>query len=251
MPREHVEYIHQSSLPWEDSNVSGLPDDTKEKILSEDTETGASTRIIKLTSENRKPVRDPLAWNAPVEILVLDGELWLGSETLERFDYAYVPAGATFARFGAPKEATLLFMPDAALSTVEPDDTAEVTVKYVSEMEWENVAQYTDSGDLWDIVGAGIKVLHEDDETGSRSWILGSLPHRTGFGVEVHPVVEEAYQLLGAIHGDRGVLDEGSYFWRPPNIPHGPFSNEIGSMTFFRTRGGPLQTDHIITSDEL
>jgi len=251
MPREHVEYIHHSSLPWEPSAVAGLPEGTEEKVLSEDTETGASTRLLSMTGERRQPVRDPLAWDAPVEILVLDGELWLGSDILGRFDYAYVPAEASFARFGAPAGAKLLFMPDAELSVTTPDESVEAEIKHTGEMEWESVAEYSTSGDLWDIVGAGIKVLHEDEETGERSWLLGSLPQRDGFGVEEHPVAEEAYQLLGAIEGDRGVFDEGSYFWRPPNVPHGPFSNEIGSMTFFRCRGGPLDTEYVVTADEL
>lgn len=251
MPREHIEYIHQSSLAWEPSTVAGLPEGTEQKLLSEDTKTGASTRLISMRTERRKPVRDPLAWNAPVEVFVLDGELWLGSDTLERFDYAYIPAGTSFSRFGAPDEATLLFMPDAELSTVEPDPAAEASVKRTGEMEWENVGKHSSSGDLWDIVGAGIKILHEDEETGERTWLLASLPQRDGFGVEVHPVAEEAYQLLGAINGERGEFDAGSYFWRPPYIPHGPFSNDIGSTTFFRCRGGPLDTDYVLTADEL
>jgi len=249
MPREHVEYIHHSELGWEPSEVEGLPQDTQEKVLSEDPETGASTRMLKLTRERHDPVHDPLAWDHAVEILVLDGELWLPNRRLGRFDYAYVPAGATAVRFGAPEEATVLFMPDAGLSTTDPVDGVEVDVKITGDMEWENVSKH--SSERWDIVGAGIKVLHEDEETGERTWILASLPQRDGFGVEVHPVVEEAYQLLGAIEGDRGLLDEGSYFWRPPDVPHGPFSNEIGSMTFFRTWGGPLETEYILETDEI
>jgi hypothetical protein len=249
MPREHVEYVHHSSLPWEPSDVAGLPADTEEKLLSEDPETGASTRLLKITGERRDPVGDPLAWNADVEILVLDGEFWLGSDVLGRFDYAYVPAGATAARFGAPDEATVLFMPDAELSETDPVDGAAVDVKHTADMEWENVAKY--ASDNWDIVGAGFKILHEDEETGERSWFLASLPQRDGFGVEKHPVAEEAFQLIGALNGDRGTFNEGSYFWRPPDVPHGPYSNDIGSMTFFRVHGGPLETEYVVTADEL
>lgn len=249
MPREHVEYVHHSSLPWKPSEVAGLPGGTRGKLLSEDPETGASTRLVKITTERRDPVGHPLSWNADVELLVLDGEFWLGSEVLGRFDYAYVPAGATAPRFGAPDEATVLFMPDAELSETNSVEGANIDVKHTGDMEWENVSKY--ASDNWDIVGAGIKVLHEDDETGERSWILASLPQRDGFGVEIHPVVEEAYQLLGAIHGDRGVFDQGSYFWRPPDVPHGPFSNEIGAMTFFRVHGGPLETEYVLTADQL
>lgn len=249
MTREHVEYVHHSELGWEPSDVEGLPRDTAEKVLSEDTETGASTRLLSITRERRDPVGDPVAWNADVEVLVLDGELRLGHHTLGRFDYAYVPAGASVPRFGSPDGARVLFMPDARLSVTPPDDSVAVDVKVTADMEWEGVSQYATAD--WSSVGAGIKVLHRDEETGEMSWILASLPQRTGHGVEVHPVVEEAYQLLGAIQGDRGVLDAGSYFWRPPNVPHGPFSNEEGSMTFFRTRGGPLETEYILKTDEI
>ena len=196
-----------------------------------------------------RPGPRPAGLGHAVEILVLDGELWLGNRRLGRFDYAYLPAGASVPRFGAPDEATVLFMPDAALSVTDPDDSMDVDVKTTGDMEWEGVSQYASAD--WTEVGAGIKILHQDEDTGEMSWILASLPQRTGIGVEVHPVVEEAYQLLGAIQGDRGLLDAGSYFWRPPDVPHGPFSNEIGSMTFFRTRGGPLETEYILETDEI
>jgi hypothetical protein len=249
MPRDHVEYVHHSEIGWEPCDVSGLPNGSEEKVLSEDHETGASTRQIRLTDERRDPVGDPLAWNAPVEILVLDGEFWLGSDVLHRFDYAYVPTGATAARFGVPDEATILFMNEAELEPSDPADDAEIDIKYTSEMEWEDVSKYASSE--WDTVGAGMKILHYDEETGERSWLLASLPQRDGFGVELHPVAEEAYQLLGAINGDRGTFDAGSYFWRPPDVPHGPFGNDIGSMTFFRVIGGPLETEYVVTADEL
>jgi len=217
--------------------------------MSRDPETGASTRMVRISTERRDPIGDPLAWNADIELLVLDGEFWLGSEVLQQFDYAYIPAGASADRIGAPDQSTVLLMPDADLVETEHQGDGDIDVKYTREMDWENVSKY--ASDNWDIVGAGIKVLHEDEETGERSWILASLPQRDGFGVEVHPVAEEAYQLLGALHGDRGVLDEGSYFWRPPDIPHGPFSNEIGAMTFFRVHGGPLKTEYVLTADQI
>ena len=39
-----------------------------------------------------------------------------------------------------------------------------------------------------------------------------------------------------------GVLREGAYFWRPPNISHGPVVTKKGAMGIFRSKGGPLIT---------
>jgi hypothetical protein len=48
--------------------------------------------------------------------------------------------------------------------------------------------------------------------------------------------------LAGEMHSPNGVMMPGAYFWRPPHEWHGPFASIAGSVSLFRTRGGPLDT---------
>jgi len=244
MPRDHIEFVHHSELQWGASDIAGLPEGTREKVLSEDAESGASTRLLSVSRERRDPVTDQLAWDAGVELFVLKGSFWLDGRRLEQYDHAYIPPETAITRFGASMEATLLFMPDEELNTVEGDTDSEVQVTRSADMEWEGVEVEGFPQ------GAMMKSLYMDDETGDSSWLLGVLPQWEETRVEKHPVVEEAYQLRGSMTTDRGTFSQGSYFWRPPDIPHGPFDSDEGCLIFFRTRGGPLEVEYVADTAE-
>ena len=90
--------------------------------------------------------------------------------------------------------------------------------------------------------------------SGARSGVMppiatnGTLPIRWAERSEIHPVVEEMYLLAGEVHGDRGIMRPGAYFWRPPFVPHGPYGTQTGNLYFFRTRGGGLSTASELTA---
>jgi hypothetical protein len=243
MPREHIEFVHRSELEWKDSDVEGLPARTEQKTLSRDEESGAATLLVRMTEERTDPAADLLAWDAGVELFVLGGGLWIDGRRLEQYDHAYVPPETEVTRFGASEEASLLFMPDAELSTTDGNG-GDVRVVRTWDHPWEevNVPGFP--------AGAMLKPLYEDEDTGDSTWLLGVLPQWEETRIEKHPVVEEAYQLKGSMVTDRGLFSKGSYFWRPPDIPHGPFHTSEGCLIFFRTRGGPLETEYIADTAE-
>lgn len=45
--------------------------------------------------------------------------------------------------------------------------------------------------------------------------------------------------------GHRGAMTAGSYFWRPPNVEHGPMFSLNGGTFYFRSKGGNLATTHV------
>jgi hypothetical protein len=96
--------------------------------------------------------------------------------------------------------------------------------------------------------GAGRKFMRQDPVTGEQTWILGTMPLRSGRRPEKHPVVEEMFLVSGELVGNLGVMHAGAYFWRPPEIWHGPYGSWTGNVMLFRTRGGPLST--VYTEDE-
>jgi hypothetical protein len=49
--------------------------------------------------------------------------------------------------------------------------------------------------------------------------------------LEFHDCVEEIFLIEGDIWlGNSGLMRDGSYFWRPPFITHGPFFSETGAV---------------------
>ncbi|NJO13025.1 MAG: DUF4437 domain-containing protein [Gammaproteobacteria bacterium] len=93
--------------------------------------------------------------------------------------------------------------------------------------------------------GAGRKLLYQDPDTQDTTWLLGTLPLRWAERSEVHPTVEEMYLLAGEVHGNRGVMRPGAYFWRPASKPHGPYGTQTGNLYLFRTKGGKLATTYV------
>jgi len=93
--------------------------------------------------------------------------------------------------------------------------------------------------------GAGRKILYQDPVSQDTTWLLGTLPLRWGERAEVHPTIEEMYLISGETHGNRGVMRPGAYFWRPPEIPHGPYGTLTGNLYLFRTQGGGLSTRYV------
>ena len=86
------------------------------------------------------------------------------------------------------------------------------------------------------------KVLRNVAATGERTILLAT-------GAQAHPqqwheaqlrhdCVEEMYLLGGDIIGERGVMYEGAYFWRPGGKWHGPFGSRRGSLSIIRFAEG-------------
>lgn len=91
-------------------------------------------------------------------------------------------------------------------------------------------------------LGISRKDLRTGPETGERTFLSLILPQASpqdGKGPqEIHPVVEEAYVISGALTGPQGTMYPGAYFWRPPGIAHGPFGSRRGSVSLIRFVGG-------------
>jgi hypothetical protein len=82
------------------------------------------------------------------------------------------------------------------------------------------------------------KLLFDDPLTRDKTWIAGLPPYWSCDTVERHPVCEEEFALAGDIHMPNGVMLEGAYFWRPADVPHGPFGTLGGTIHLCRGKGG-------------
>jgi hypothetical protein len=103
---------------------------------------------------------------------------------------------------------------------------------------------------------AGIKVkrLREVEDTGEMTFIVGIMPNWYEPRQEHHPCVEESFKIFGDMNlntelGERMVMPENSYFYRPPWIKHGPLYTRTGTMSIVRVsstlvnRYMPLEED--------
>ncbi len=86
------------------------------------------------------------------------------------------------------------------------------------------------------------KLLFDDPLTRDKTWIAGLPPYWSCQTVERHPVCEEEFALAGDIHMPNGVMREGGYFWRPADVPHGPFGTVGGTIHLCRGKGGLYST---------
>jgi hypothetical protein len=240
MARPWIEFIQAQQIPWVADDLSGMRPGVEVRTLSLDDETGACSLLA----------RYPAGWSGGPEtlgvdheFLVLEGSLQSGDRTYGRLSYAHLPAGYAAPGWSSPEGAVALtfFSARPALVQGPVDYDPERLVEYLDAMQ----ITYTGNFHPEFPPGAGRKVLFTDPRTKETSWILGTLPLRWAERQEVHPVVEEMYLISGEVHGNRGVMRPGAYFWRPPNIPHGPYGTMTGNVYFFRTKGGPLVTEYI------
>lgn len=241
MAREWIEFIQSQRLPWEPGELPLPGGQVHYKCLSKDTQTGATSLLLRYPSGYRLSA-GRLAVDE--EFLVLDGELMVGELRFGPFGYAHWPAGHATGERRTPQGAVVLTFYSGQPAPASRDLPAPDPARLVEHCDAFTVP-YTGNFHPEFPPGAGRKLLYQDPVTGDTSWILGTLPMRWAERSEKHDAVEEMYLLSGEVHGDRGVMRPGAYFWRPPELPHGPYGTLTGNLYFFRTKGGPLRTEYV------
>lgn len=240
MARPQIEFIQSQQIPWQ--QLSLWTDDPKidVRVLSQDDSSQASSLLIKYPAGFSADIG---SLEADEELLVLDGDLEIGAKHYRAYSYGHLPAGYHGGTRRSEQGAIVLtFYSQAPRILTSPIsyDPARL-VEALNAMD----VPYTGNFHPEFPPGAGRKVLYTDPVTKDTSWILGTMPLRFAERSEVHPVVEEMYLLSGEVHSDRGIMRPGAYFWRPPNIAHGPFGTLTGNLYFFRTKGGGLSTTYV------
>ena len=240
MARPWIEYVQSQNLPWVAGDLWSVRPGIEAKTLSLDDDNGAASLLIKYPAGWRLDREGALSVDE--EFLVLEGELSIGHQTYRDKSYAHLPAGYGRGSMTSASGAVVLTFISGHPSPAQP--AAYDRARLVENLDAFAVP-YTGNFHPEFPPGAGRKTLYEDPITHDQSWILGTMPMRWAQRAEVHPVVEEMYLLTGESHGNRGVMRPGAYFWRPPQISHGPYGTLTGNLYFFRTKGGPLSTHYV------
>lgn len=248
MPRPHIEFIHAQELDWQSDILPGALAQTECKTLSEDSETGACSTIL----------RYPQGWSqngsfhltADHEFLVLNGAIEINSQTYLSDSYGYLPAGFTYESWSAPEGAVVLTFFSAKPNIHDGTGTMTGTAiphVYLHDVTWTSA----DIDPEVQFLRIAHKMLRQDKEKGESTMILdcGAQTHPRNWQERAlkHPCAEEMFLLSGDIAGERGVMHQGAYFWRPPEIWHGPFGSRNGNICLIRFMEG----NHVnVWSDE-
>jgi hypothetical protein len=239
-----VFYVRTAALsPEPIAEFAGLPG----RVLSRNTGTGRLALELQLPAGFRdRGAR--AAGDRSFEVVVLDGQLQFGKETLGPRDFGYMPAGLQRPKLATAAGARLLAFFDPA-----PGDPAVRTrlreiggyVTRYAESRW-------NPGSLSQMAGFDLRLeiqhLKKDPLSGARTWLVRLAPP-VKMPFEVHSVAEEAYVLAGRFSqpecmpdGMRtGIYEANSYFYRPGGIPHsGPGAGPIEQTTFLMRSPGNL-----------
>ena len=235
MARPHIEFIHAQDLGWQNGVQPDLLSGLDCKVLSMDDENGACSVILRYPpgwSQN-----GPLHLAAAHEFLVLDGAMTLSGQEYLADSYGYLPSGFSHENWTTKDGAVVLtFFSSRPDCITGPGNMTEDAVPhlYLHEMKWSSADVDPDL----DFLRIAHKILREDEESGAKTMILDcgaqSHPQNWKEGALAHPCVEEMFLLSGDIITERGVMNAGAYFWRPPNIWHGPFGSRHGNLCVIR-----------------
>lgn len=228
MPREHVEFIQSFDIA-EEPISSGPFSGTGRRVLSRDLENGEFTALLTF----------PPGWSSALdgltrsfELFVLRGDISVGGRRLDEGFYAYVPSTE----------------PERALSS----EAGALAVAYAHEQGPGSGPLIVVDADLLPWIeppvavppGIAVKFLRVDPATGEGTWLAAVVPGWLALQAEVHPIVEESFMLQGDILvGPPGGMTPGCYFWRPPNIEHGPMFSRAGAEFLTRSRGGAMTVE--------
>jgi len=226
MSRGHIELVHAPQIEERDWTVAGWPAQPRIKVLSADSASGALSGIVRLPTGYRRPTG---FLQAETELIVLEGSLRVG-DTMRGFGYyEYAPAETTHAPWSTETGASLLFFArDRAPEFVPHQGHSSVAGRIELDSE---ALPWTWSPIPGPSEGLLHKWLRFVAETGEGTHLCATVGRYDYPMLEFHDCVEEIYMIEGDIWlGNSGVMCEGSYFWRPPFITHGPFHSRTGAL---------------------
>ncbi len=242
--RPHIEFIQSQWLPWDDAATALWRPGVQARVLSRDPSDGAASLILRYPPGYRRGAE---TLDADEEFIVLAGVIEIDGIRYGRHDYAHLPRhlprGALVCGPGAE---VLTFLSAEPRATAEPMGACDAR-RLVRRIDTRSMAGMHGprshmASEGFQHAGTVHKLLFDDPLTGDKTWIAGLMPYWSCETVERHPVCEEEFALAGDIHMPNGVMLEGAYFWRPANVPHGPFGTLGGTIHLCRGKGGPYST---------
>lgn len=235
MARPYIEFVQTQNVAW-----TAQPDGCEIKRLNVDPVDGEETYLIRYPAGYRSADQGPE--DRAEEYLVLDGGITIGGQTQRYHGYGFTPRGASSGSRESEGGATLIVFrygrndPDSAAGVSEPIALDPST------LPWDMTPSVTHIAHL----RLARKVLRLGPNDSSRTFLLIGLPHgmpdRPEMPAEIHDHFEEMFMLQGEMWTPEGLIRPGAYFYRPPEIVHGPHVSEAGFFQIMRAGANYVRT---------
>lgn len=243
MARPHIEFIQVQALPWQRGLYGGARPDVDVKMLSLDSDTGASTAIVRYPAGWERRTAETLGTDE--EFFVLAGELAINGRRYGGMHYGYLPAGHERRHAVSSKGAVLLTFFEGEPKRAQGSERFRRDGGLVEHLDTNTQVWKPVSHDPKVPTGLQTKTQRIDPDTRERTWLNCRHPGLNEPGMmgskEAHPVVEEIFLLSGDLNLNWGTMRLGAYLWRPPGVWHGPpGGTRFGYLFVARSKGGPL-----------
>ncbi|MEZ5513332.1 MAG: cupin domain-containing protein [Steroidobacteraceae bacterium] len=243
--RPHSEFLQSQWLPWTSGLPGGLRQNVDVRTLSTDPDDGACSLIVRYPPGFHC---DAHALTADEELFVLSGSFKVGDVVYGAHDYAHLPRLFARAAMRSSVGAEVLTFFSSEPQLVGGSPGAHDAARLVLRLDTRAMQAHTGprrhmASEGFNHGGTVHKLLFDDPLTLDKTWIAGLPPYWRCDTVERHPVCEEEFAIAGDIHMPNGVMHAGAYFWRPANVPHGPFGTVGGTIHLCRGKGGRYATE--------
>jgi hypothetical protein len=223
MARPHIEFVNTEDVQGE-ALQDGPWFGAFRRILSEDDQTGATTAIY---DTHALWDADLSAETGLLEVLVVEGDVIAHGVRVGRGGYVRAEDAAQLQGLQSLGSARLLVLHDPSFEA--PGGARPVAVVDTERLPYQHPG-------LGGPAGITVKMLNADLSRGPLTLLAANVA-RYGSGPEFHSCPEELYVLGGDVTGRYGTMIEGSYFWRPEFINHGPYWSETGLLCLLRGHG--------------
>ena len=243
--RAHIEFIQSQWLPWDDTVLIDARPGASARVLSHDPDDGACSLVVRYPAGYS---RGPECFDADEEFIVLAGSIEIDGVAYGRHDYAHLPRGLPRSGLHSAGGAEVLtFWSSHPVARAPRAGDVADAARLVRRIDTRSMEGMTGPrkhmrSEGFSHGGTVHKLLFDDPLTQDKTWIAGLPPYWSCNVVERHPVCEEEFALAGDIHMPNGVMLEGAYFWRPADVPHGPFGTVGGTIHLCRGKGGLYST---------
>ncbi|HEX7855695.1 MAG TPA: DUF4437 domain-containing protein [Sphingobium sp.] len=235
MARPYIEFVQTQNIDWETQ-----ADGTQVKRLNVDPVDGEETYLIHYPAGFSAPDQGPE--DRAEEYLVLDGAIAMGGTEQRYHGYGFTPRGESAGTRATKDGATLIVFRYARNDPDSVTGATEALTVDPATLSWDMTPSVAHIAHL----RLARKVLRLGPNDSSRTFLLIGLPHgipsEKDMPAEIHDHFEEMFMLQGQMWTPEGLIRPGAYFYRPPEIVHGPHVSEAGFFQIMRAGANHVRT---------
>lgn len=235
MARPHIEFVQTQNVDWEERS-----DGTQVKRLNGDPESGEETTLIRYPAGFAYADRGPE--DRAEEYFVLDGSIVIGGRERGYHAYGFTPRGQSAGSRTTATGATLIVFRYGRSDPDSVTGVSEALALDALDVPWD----MRPSDDRIAHLRLTRKVLRLGPNDSSRTFLLLGLPHgmpaEPAMPAEIHDHFEEMFMLQGEMWTPEGLIRPGAYFYRPPEIVHGPHVSVGGFFQIMRAGANYVRT---------